>query len=447
MEDTNFKDDISSMLEVEIGFKGKFILEQQCRRMEIESQNITRENLIELSNNIHQALAGIVGPRKAQMARKGLLEYVNAIENINKSCNNSLCLVKSYIVLGDKRYYIKKFDEAMRVYMQAQKILHDCNKKDLRLECKIKRKSARILSHSKEHYNDAIKEYEKVIELGNLISDRYDVSLGYLGLGNIAWQDGDYSLAIEKYNNATENMEKMPSSTRNEKVRRKRVEGLVHMALADLHLDLNDVERAVNHNEKAIDILLDLENFLEVGKLYKKMGMIYQQKKEYEKALNTHKNVDFGNQDSGPLLMEGWTRMNLASLLIEDGKYNLAEEHLSKAYDIISDFDYPEAHSRLHYMYGNYYHKKKELDDSENHFLKSLDYIRGKNAPEYFARAQEGLGTLYLYKGEKERGATLLKSALAWHEDNKNTPEIKRISGLLNNHDDYKPIGIAMMNQ
>ena len=159
MEERNFTDDISSMLEVEIGFKGKFILEQQCQRMKIDSKNISKENLMSLSDNIHQALTGFVGPRKAQMAHKGLLEYVNAVENISRACNNSLCLVKSYIVMGDKHYYIKKSQEAMAEYHKAQSILHDCNKKDLRLECKIKRKLARVMSNSKEHYNDARKEY------------------------------------------------------------------------------------------------------------------------------------------------------------------------------------------------------------------------------------------------------------------------------------------------
>ena len=94
-------------------------------------------------------------------------------------------------------------------------------------------------------------------------------------------------------------------------------------------------------------------------------------------------------------------------------------------------------------MYGNFYHKNKELDASEEHFIKSLDLSGGDNAPEFFARAQEGLGTLYLFKGEKEKGIELLESALAWHEENDNYNEVKRITGLLNTDDDFRPIGIA----
>ena len=445
MEDINFKNDISSMLEVEVGFKGRFILEQQCQRMEIDSKSISNDDLKELSDGIHQALTGFVGPRKAEMAYAGILEYVNAVDNIKKSYNNSLCLAKSYVVLGDKQYYIKRFDESMRAYRKAQDILVECNKKDLRLECQIKRKLARVLSQSREHYEDAKNEYVKVIELGNLICDYYDVSLGYIGLGTVAWQEEEYTPALEYFNMAHASMEKLGVNSRNEKEKRKRVEGLIHMALADLHLDLQDIERSLSHNERAIDILLDLENYLSVGKLYKKMRMIYQQKKEYDKAINNHKEVAFNAEGTGPMLMEGWTRMNLASLLMEDGKFNQAEEHLSRAYEILSGFDYPEAHSKLHYMYGNFYHKKKELDASEIHFIKSLDSLGENNAPEYIARAQEGLGTLYLFKGEKEKGRNLLNSALAWHEENDNYNEAKRITGLLNDNDDYCPVGIALL--
>ena len=445
MEDINFKDDISSMLEIEIGFKGRFILEQQCQRMGINSKNISNENLVELADNIHQALTGFVGPRKAEMAHRGLLEYIAALDNISTSCNNSLCLARAYVVLGDKRYYIKKFEKSMIAYRNAQDIMLKCNKRDLRLECKIKRKLARVLGQSKEHYADAKKEYEKVIELGNQICDYYDVSLGYIGLGTVAWQEENYTKALEYFNKAFVSMEKLNSNSRNEKEKRRKIEGLIHMAMGDLHLDLQDIERSLIHNEKAIDILLDLENYLGVGKLYKKMRIIYQHKKEYDKAVSNHREVAFDTEGTGPLLMEGWTRMNLASLLMEDGKYNLAEEHLSKAYELISGFDYPEAHSKLHYMYGNFYHKKKELDISEEHFMKSLDILKGSDSPECFARAQEGLGTLYLFKGDNEKGQNLLKSALAWHEDNNNHNEAKRITGLLNNNNDYCPVGIALL--
>ncbi len=445
MSDIRFAQDISSMLEIEIGFKGKFILEQQCQQLKINPNEIGLNNLDDLVENIYVTVAGFVGPNRAKMVERGLVEYIEAVKNINKSRNNSLCLVRSHIVLGDKRFYIRKYNEAMESYVTAKNILHKCRKKDLRLECVSRRKLARILSHSKEHYSDALHEYEKSIELGNRLGDWYDVALGHIGLGNIAWQQGDYNGALENYGKASENMEKLPSNTRDEKVRKEKINALIQMARADLHLDINETEKAIDYNERAIEINLDLENYIAVEKLYKKMGIIYKQKKEFERMLASQKKEAFISLNSGPLLMEGWTRMNLASLLIEDGKYNLAEEHLSKAYEIISDFDYPEAHSKLHFIYGNVYQKKNKPEVSENHFLKSLEFLNGKNAPEFYARAQEGLGTLYICRGEKEKGLGLLKSALVWHQNNNNTRDAERLSGLIRNNDEYKPIGIALI--
>lgn len=444
MEDTFLKDDLYSMLEFEAGFKARFILDQQCRRMGIGPDDISRGNVAELVENIFRALSVSLGRRKSEGVYQWVMEYVKALADMDASPLPTLQKARAFVTLGDKRFHVRNFEGSMGAYRDALLVLLNNNRRDLWLECRVKRKLARVLSQAKSHYEDAKMEYRKVIELGAQINDHYDTALAYLGLGSVHWLEDDSDLAQENYNRAWVSLQSIDTQSREERERAMRVESLIHSAFADMYLGLQDMEQSVAHNEKAIAIQMELENYLGVERLYAKMRAIYQQKKDVDIAVTMHRGVAFDN-GYGSNLMEGWTRMNLASLMIESGNYSQAEEHLSKAYDLLSAFDYPEAQSKLHCVYGKYYYGKRDLEASESHYMKSLEALGDNAEPECFARAREGLAALYMCKGDKEKGCELLRSALVWHERNNNLGEVKRINELISELDGYCPIGIALL--
>ena len=87
--------------------------------------------------------------------------------------------------------------------------------------------------------------------------------------------------------------------------------------------------------------------------------------------------------------------LNLANLLIKEGQLEQAGKYLIRASSILAKFNDEEAQSKLHYMYGEFYQKKRNWETSETHFKTSLESMSNVDCPESLARVQEGLGTLY----------------------------------------------------
>ena len=59
MEKIDLRQELTLLLEKEIGFSGKFILEKQCKNLDIDLNNIGPENLTPLANKINWAIRGL----------------------------------------------------------------------------------------------------------------------------------------------------------------------------------------------------------------------------------------------------------------------------------------------------------------------------------------------------------------------------------------------------
>ncbi len=446
MNVSHLKDELITMLEMEIGFCGKFILQKQCDILGIGAEeDIEIKDLRELSRNLKTAISGFIGDRKSKLVFRNLLEYSKALETLDDETSETMDCINAFLTVGDKRLVLRRYDASEDAYRDAYDLFQDSQYSgNRRMKMKIKRKLARVLGTKTEGHEMAIKEYYGVITIGKRHRNYYDTALSYCGLGWIAFKDSDEHLSLEYYEKALSTIENMKEQTKLDRIKKMKVKCIINSGLADIYKSMNEVDIAIDLTESAIDLNLQLENYVRVGELYDKMAQIYEQKRDYEKAVEGYKQVLSNTKEGGSLLTEGWTLINLASLLINEGKFDQAEEYLSRASRILSKFNDCEAQSRLHYMYGEYYQKLREWENSETHFKASLESMINVDSPECLARVQEGLGTLYHIIGESEKATPLLNSALTWYEKNDDKDNIKKI-GLLIHNSQYVPLGISIL--
>ncbi len=446
MTESFLKEELITMLEMEIGFCGKFILQKQCEVYGLDSEDdIELKDLRELSKNIKNAISGFIGERKSKLVFRSLLEYSKALEILADPTSAIMDRINAHMVTGDKRLILRKFKASEDAYRDAYDLFQDSQYSgNKRMKMKIKRKLARVLGTDPNGHEMAIKEYYGVISIGKKHHNHYDVALSYCGLGWIASKDNDDQLSLEYYEKALVAIEKLNEQNKMNREKKIRVKSIINAGLADIYMNMNYIDKAIDLTESAIDFNLQLDNFVRVGELYDKMAQIYEQKRDYEKAISGYKQVIMNTKEGGTLLTEGWTLINLASLLINEGKFDQAGEYLQRSSKILSKFDDDEAQSRLHYMYGEYYQKLRKWDSSESHFKISLKNMENIDSPESLAQVQEGLGTLYHIIGESEKATPLLNSALSWYEKVDDKKSIKKISLLINNSE-YVPLGISIL--
>ncbi len=438
MDNIDLKDELTTLLEKEIGFTGKFILEKQCQRINIKPDDINASNLGILADQIHWAVKGFTGSKKAEEIKRGILEYKRAIDtisddekNVGKE-ENSGDLIEAQLTICEKRLAVSKIDGATEAVRKALDIFENSDlKDDLNLKARVKRHLARALGQTKASREEAIKTYEEVIDIARESNNAYEESLAWHGLGLLSWRVGEHVKSKERYDKALKVLKTMKAVSKTEKYKKQRVEGRIHSGLGNTYLDLLEMEKSIKHNELAIEIYTKQEDFAGVGLVYNNVSRVYEEMGNFRKAIDGYERGIHHCHDAGSLRMEGWTMTNLASTLIEDGRVDEAEEHLYKAQRILADFSDPIAHSKLHCMYGKYYRERKEWGDSESHFKQSIAFVIYETSPDYLALAQEEFGLMHYKKGDKDNARKYLEDALEWYIKKNETTRIEKIKSIL----------------
>lgn len=434
MAEFDLKHELTLLLEKEIGFTGKFILEKQCKNLKLDFAHLDSKDLTSLANQICTALRGYVGEKRAEEIKKNILDYRKALETVTgKEANpdDPAFMIEAQITIADNKLAIGMLKDAEAALRDAKSLLAKCDERERNvLEAKVSRHLARALSREKASIMEAEAEYGKAIKLGESAGQHYEVALSWNGLGAISWRAGQHKKALEYYNNALIEIERIPAESRRDKVGKQNAEAIIKAGLGNVYLDLLDMDKAIQNCEEAIEIFKELGNWAEVGRVYNNLARVYEETGKFNLAIDRYERGIRHSKDAGELRMEGWTLTNLASALIEDGKVSEALPHLERSEKLLANFKDPVAHSKLHCMWGKYYREKGDWKAGIEHFTKSMEFVREENAPDYLATAEEEFGIMYLKMGDKEKALTLLNSALTWY---KKKGELTHMEKILKN--------------
>ncbi len=144
---------------------------------------------------------------------------------------------------------------------------------------------------------------------------------------------------------------------------------------------------ALNELEKSVAI------FPKFGDAYNQMGMTWDRKKNYQKALESYQKA-VGTNENNPMVYN-----NMATLYFNTGQYNEAFKMFEKAVKLKPD--YAEAYMNMGSTYGS----TKQYDNAISCFLKAI-----KLDPQ-LAQAYYFMGITYRFKGDENNAQAYIAKA------------------------------------
>lgn len=435
------KQELTLLLEKEVGFTGKFILEKQCSNLSIDPDHISCKDLEKLAGKVTWAIKSYTGEKRAEEIRKGILEYRVAMDMVERAAatnfRNLANFTFTHIIEADITIAAKKLDlglheDAVEHLRKARALLEKLPQDDVSsLNSRICRLMGRALSVNELTFNEATEEFQKSITFGTASGAHYDIALSWKGLGSICRRSGRFSESLEHYNRALSAIGRMGAPSRNEKARKMKAEALILSGLATVNLNLSDYEAAIKFNERSIEIFKEIGNGSEAGRVYSNLAKVYEEMGKYEMAVDCYENAVKHTTGSGSLLHHGLYLISLVNILIDMQKMAEAKVQLEKAEHILSNFSDPLAVSKLNCMWGKYHREKAEWDDGIERFRMSIEAVIGANALDQLAWTREEFGIMYLKKGDGHRAIEVLQEALDWYIEKDDRAKIPKLQDLI----------------
>ncbi|NIM59002.1 MAG: protein kinase, partial [Candidatus Aminicenantes bacterium] len=220
---------------------------------------------------------------------------------------------------------------------------------------------------------EARKRYQNAFELRDRVSDRERY---YIEGVYYEQSESTYDKAIETYN---ELLEIYPDDL------------IGNNNLGDIYADLEDWDKAI----QLLDV--NIQNRDEAVISYESIAYAYAAKGLYDKGRDVLK---FYLKD---ITDNAFIRFNLANNYLYQGKYNLAQAELAKAFSL------DQTHYYNSLIKGDIQYYKQDLNNAEKEYLKLLETAE----PKAYEEGTKRLGALYLLQGMFEKSREQVKQGIA----------------------------------
>ena len=256
---------------------------------------------------------------------------------------------------------------------------------------KLAHENLALINYQMRNYEEAIAEYNKVIELDSLSKDTYNI-LAYV------YDVADrYDKAIESINKYIELApgEANPFDTR-----------------ADIYARHAEVDKAIESYKKALEIKPDFEASIE------KLGIMYLHKREFDKAETYF--LQYG--EMGGKAIKSGSRADLALIPLAQGKYDQALKILEQGIAADELDQLPNQQSAKHIDIALIYAEKKEFEKALQHGKKTIELV-SEAFPEYLYRIKSFYG-YYLVRAGKIDSAKAIANQVK--QEIKNKTEVEK---------------------
>ncbi len=247
-----------------------------------------------------------------------------------------------------------------------------------------------ILMRKKDDFEKSIDFGNKTIELRKITKDTFNLAGAHNNLASTYKAMGDYSKAIENL-----------SISLNLHLKTNDTIGIImgHGNIADLYLEMQYVDLAKEHIDKAIILSKDgtlesADNFLILGDIF------HTNYNKPDTALALYKNAlaiyaNIGIDDGVAVANE-----NIGSTLLDLHDYENALDHLRLAKNIYQDLDDISQIAHVDMSIGNYYQQTKNYDSATYYLDNALKLARKTNRSKVI---RESLGLLYILNKEENK--------------------------------------------
>lgn len=407
-------------MEREMQSMGISLLTRICQQLEINLDDIVPEDLPKLSSRLSETMRVCAGHQKAnrvyQEIRKladleRLAETAKTDENRLEAFDN---LARASLFTGDwekAKYYFKK-------------LLHNAEVKRDRTATAKYLVWLGVVYKEKSEYDEAMIYFERALRQAEASSDPSQLSNCHYRIGDIYWYRGDYDNALRAYEKAGE------TATDNQS------KGAAYVGIANVEINRHELSKAIEHYEKALDLLRETDDYLDIARAYNNLGDVYLQLEEWDVALDCFAKGEEYGEKGGWLNIKAWTQFNSGMALVEKGKFDAAKEILDKSKDILTVLDSKAGLAGMHHAYGRLYMAKKDWPSMIEHYSKAIEYYGQTKVVFYLAQVKLELGQGYVMMGDRQRGLDYMQEAARLYSQlkldemaKKAIAEVERTSG------------------
>lgn len=228
---------------------------------QIDKLKVERDVIIEKLEEQAEFIANINKDQASELV-KSAIQKIETEEDISAALE----------ILDDNKleeaYYLV-LDKKIKAEVEIKKIIHG-------YELKIN------LLLPNFRYTDAIKCYEKIIEIQeNNNFNKEELASLYGKLGNVIFLNGEYKKALHNYQESMKIRKKLLKPNHPDIAQS-------HNDIALAYFALGEYEKSLDFNQKSLNIRRDtlVINHIEISESYNNIGLVYQLIGKYEKALD-----------------------------------------------------------------------------------------------------------------------------------------------------------------
>jgi tetratricopeptide (TPR) repeat protein len=223
-----------------------------------------------------------------------------------------------------------------------------------------------IIYHNQKKYHEALKQYEKAIEIYERLGDLSGKIACLNNIGLLYQDQRDYNKALKQYDSVMK-FQKFDVLEYNKEV----AEACYYSGL--IYHDQENFNKALQQYDKAIKIFNQLSDLADLATCLYNIGNIYHIKEKSSEALKNYKDaLDIYDQ-----LNDLWGRAtcnNNIGLIHQDNmEYNEALRYFKEAIKIYDDLDDKESKAKtlvnigsIHFYHGNYRKALKYYEEALN---------------------------------------------------------------------------------
>ncbi|MGD9977617.1 MAG: tetratricopeptide repeat protein, partial [Bacteroidales bacterium] len=246
------------------------------------------------------------------------LSVLNRGLNLSKKTNNKYETGEILNILGSLHFRFSQFDEAIRYYNQSLSIREELGL--TRSQILTHENIARVLSQ-KSQFDEALDHLNTALQLQSQITDPLAEASTLTEMGNLNLQKGNIAEALRRYLMA---LKLRQSFGQDEDV----AKSLTNIGLA--YRKLGMYKSSLKYMEQAHDIINAKElNTNDAAYILQNLGHIYQDVKQFNKAIGTYK-------EALALKEKGGDESGTSKILQNIAQVQLQMQHISKARSSLS---------------------------------------------------------------------------------------------------------------
>lgn len=392
-----------------------------------------------------------VGNAIEKLYKKDLAKYYSSLsEHYYRGKIHSKCL-KYSMLAGENALSKYAYHESMMYYKRSLEVLDDCEEiEDLeRLRAEIYGKlqiiyeslgeiensyvfcrslisqseilkDEKTLSEGYRHlgdlhvrtgkWDDALKSYNKSLEISTRIGDEIGAAIAYKCIGNVYFRTSSYEEAIKYHEKSREIAEKIGDDG-------KKTLASVYIEMGNVCTEIGEYNRALEYYEHGMHTAIEIDSLYDVATVLNNMGDVHMKMKDYEVASQYFEKSLHMFKTFGTIMDLIVVHANISECLARMGKTEDARKYLKKTEEYIGKMGDIEMPFQIHNIYGIIFRNECNWEESIKRFMTSIEILKKTSMPYYLAVTYCDIAETYRNMGEIENAIDASQKALNIFED------------------------------